>query len=492
MTHWSDERLDEAYRAMAAGKAPDDLPGATVAAVRRVADDHAGRRAKFPVALGRPASRLLGGGVAFAIVAAIVAGLVLRQAIGPATGPTTRPTAVPTASPTGSPASEPIAVDGLAVQSVSDALAAEKSGAIVGDSLVAIEGWYDPAFPIACPVETRGPALVETCASRKLFVSENKELLVTVEGNGMSGRQTPSGPYIAALEPEGSYVGAILPVGDPSSQASYDPSPVVVVGHFHDVRASDCGADRAACDASFVIDQIAWLDGKSFGPNVWIGADAADHVLKPRLDEAGVLAALRSSLDPHDVIVSMAGVGLEDLYSMQPGRGVGGSSSATDPNIQWYVRVAGPQPRWPEMAFQGGSSGWFVVEDDSGQVRAVGGWGFVPADDPAYVPSVRTLPSGDLALPTINQLSYSLCAGVGADAVLHGSGTDPRIAWLVSNAPGNAGARIDVAWPAGYRARFAPRLEILDENGAVVLTDGAHITGICSFGPPAVLEPPFL
>jgi hypothetical protein len=474
MTGWSDERLDAAYRTMADKPAPHELATATVEAVRRAAEERPSRRAALASALGRPAVRLVGGGVAVVIAAAIVAGLAFRSTTGP------------------SSQAMPTTVDGLPVQTVSQALAAEKSGAIVGDSLVAVKGWYDPTFPMGCPAETPGPALVETCASAKLFVSETAERLVEVEGNGVSGRQTPSGPYIAALEPAGSYVGSLLPVSDPSSPASYDPSPVVIIGHFHDVRAAACGAaQKAACDAAFVADRLVWLGGKSFGPNVWIGSDSTGQALKPRLDANGVAAALRSALDPEDAIVSMDAVGLVDLSTMQPGRGVSGITSASDPNIQWYVRVAGPEPRWPEMAFQGESSGWFVVEDDTGQLRAVGGWGFVPADDPSYVPSVRTLPSGDLALPTINQLSYNICAGVGADAVLHGSPTDPRIAWLESSTGSTTPRRMDVIWPAGYRARFAPSLEILDENGNVVLTDGAHITGLCSGGPPAVLEPPF-
>jgi hypothetical protein len=131
------------------------------------------------------------------------------------------------------------------------------------------------------------------------------------------------------------------------------------------------------------------------------------------------------------------------------------------------------------------------VGDDVGQLGAVGGWGFVSAMDPAYVPSVRTLPSGDFALPTINQLASGACAGVGTDAVVRGSPADPRIAWLESNLDPAAARRVDVVWPAGYRARFSPGLEILDESGNVVARDGTHITGLCSGGDVPLMEPPF-
>ena len=51
---------------------------------------------------------------------------------------------------------------------------------------------------------------------------------------------------------------------------------------------------------------------------------------------------------------------------------------------------------------------------------------------------------------------------------------------------------MDVGWPAGYRARFAPGLEILDENAKVVLQEGDRVTGLCS-GVEGVpyLQPPF-
>jgi hypothetical protein len=482
MKGWSDERLRAAYGAMADKPAPTELIAATVVAIHRADKERPSRRAALASFFERPAMRLLGGGAAVLIVAVIVAGLAFRPTPGPTAGPTIG----------SSSQALPATVDGLPVQTVSQALAAEKSGAIVGDSLVAVQGWYDPTFAFGCPAETPGPALVDTCASRKLFVSENKERLVAFNGNEVSGRQAPSGPYLAALEPDGSYVGPLLPVSDQSSPGSYDPLPVVIVGHFHDVRAADCPSDqKAACDSAFVIDRLAWLDGKTFGPNVWIGADGAGQTLKPRLDTKGVVAALRSALDPGDVIVSMVAVGLVDLYTLQPGRGVSGGADEGHPNIQWYVRVAGPQPRWPEMGFRGGSSGWVIVGDDVGQLGAVGGWGFVSAMDPAYVPSVRTLPSGDFALPTINQLASGACAGVGVEAVLRGSKTDPRIAWLEDSTGSTTTQRRDVTWPAGYRARFSPGLEILDESGNVVARDGTHITGLCSGGDVPLMVPPF-
>jgi hypothetical protein len=63
------------------------------------------------------------------------------------------------------------------------------------------------------------------------------------------------------------------------------------------------------------------------------------------------------------------------------------------------------------------------------------------------------------------------------------------LAWLVNN----LGTRHDVVWPAGYRARFIPKLEVLDADGTVVLREGDPVTGACVTSEPGVylLMPPF-
>jgi hypothetical protein len=71
---------------------------------------------------------------------------------------------------------------------------------------------------------------------------------------------------------------------------------------------------------------------------------------------------------------------------------------------------------------------------------------------------------------------YQGCRGVGTDAVLTGDRSDPRVAWLTS--PDGSG-RADLIWPPGYKAQFAPNLEILDASGAVVFRAGDHVDGGC-------------
>ena len=53
---------------------------------------------------------------------------------------------------------------------------------------------------------------------------------------------------------------------------------------------------------------------------------------------------------------------------------------------------------------------------------------------------------------------------------------------------------MEVTWPAGYRARFNPNLEVLDESGNVVIREGDAVSGACGNNPDTgmlYLEPPF-
>jgi hypothetical protein len=79
------------------------------------------------------------------------------------------------------------------------------------------------------------------------------------------------------------------------------------------------------------------------------------------------------------------------------------------------------------------------------------------------------------------------CAGVGLDAVLVGNASDPAHAWLQRGAE-----RIDVTWPPGTRARFAPSLEILASDGGVIAREGDHVAGACVLPSGGLyVEPPF-
>ena len=71
------------------------------------------------------------------------------------------------------------------------------------------------------------------------------------------------------------------------------------------------------------------------------------------------------------------------------------------------------------------------------------------------------------------------CRSVGLEARLAGSPVDPRVVWLEPG--GLADARL--VWPLGFSARFSPRLEILDRDGKLVMSEGDPVSGACLKGP---------
>ena len=83
---------------------------------------------------------------------------------------------------------------------------------------------------------------------------------------------------------------------------------------------------------------------------------------------------------------------------------------------------------------------------------------------PAYAPDV---PSG-VALE---------CQPVALNGILQGAATDPDVAWLQVGAD-----RVPLVWPEGYRARFVPRLEVIDASNRVVLYAGDKVTTGCATG----------
>lgn len=143
------------------------------------------------------------------------------------------------------------------------------------------------------------------------------------------------------------------------------------------------------------------------------------------------------------------------------------------------------------MSWGAGWSGWLVFDETTGHLLGAGGWGFVSGATGSFPPSPRPSLSGGLyPLPTTNWLAGGICGGVGLGAVLHGSPTDPRVAWI-GNMLG-VPSRVDVVWPAGYRARFEPSLEVLDEQGNVVMREGDAVTGACvTAGGALLLDPTF-
>jgi hypothetical protein len=110
-------------------------------------------------------------------------------------------------------------------------------------------------------------------------------------------------------------------------------------------------------------------------------------------------------------------------------------------------------------------------------------------------PAGSPLPSGQFALPTAQPRDLPSgvalgCSSMLTPSVLRGNAADSHKAWLV----GYDDKRIELVWPEGYRARFAPSLEVLDRTEQVVLEAGDFVDGTCGIGDPGgqLMQPPFL
>lgn len=102
---------------------------------------------------------------------------------------------------------------------------------------------------------------------------------------------------------------------------------------------------------------------------------------------------------------------------------------------------------------------------------------------PPPSPSLRP---GEIALTAV-QLELNgapvLCAGGGfvERVTLHGAADAPGVTWLEFD--DGTDRRETAVWPQGYRARFVPDLEVLDERGDVVAREGDVVEGGCPMPP---------
>jgi hypothetical protein len=103
--------------------------------------------------------------------------------------------------------------------------------------------------------------------------------------------------------------------------------------------------------------------------------------------------------------------------------------------------------------------------------------------------SPPSLAAGEMALPeVVSEMDGRpiLCGGGGfvEPVTLHGSPSDPAVTWILFE---TSRGRENVVWPWGYRARFAPSLEVLDETGRLVAKEGVLIEGGCPMPPDGML-----
>jgi hypothetical protein len=161
------------------------------------------------------------------------------------------------------PDDRPAEIDGLAVLTVSQAIAARDRGAT---GPIAIGGWFSMAPVHSCPAPIgpdgvfREPNPLELyCRVGDWALAEKPEPIVevsiteTADGTNMSvSGRAMSGPWLQPVL-TGDHV---FP---PGASETWRPVPVVLIGHFGDVRAATCLPElREDCAGRFVVDSVGW------------------------------------------------------------------------------------------------------------------------------------------------------------------------------------------------------------------------------------------
>jgi len=124
--------------------------------------------------------------------------------------------------------------------------------------------------------------------------------------------------------------------GSSSLEANLRSRPVVLIGQFGDRRSPECaarpGGGSAGCDRSFVVDQVAWLDGLSQGPSIWEGSGQTPPLHGWRDAAAAVAGWFLPALQPE--VVSITSTLPADSAALT---GVDLDGRATE--LFWVVRV---------------------------------------------------------------------------------------------------------------------------------------------------------
>ncbi len=244
----------------------------------------------------------------------------------------------------------PTTVDGLPVQTISEALPT----AAGGGGLVAIGGYLSNDRAIeGCP-----PAPVsdkpDPCSGTSLVLVDRPETVLQADdATFLYAIVVPPGvPSIRPVILTGTSVpdpwGGLSGLG-----AQIASRPVVLVGRFGDRRSPECaarpGGGNAGCDRSFVIDQIAWIDGVDQGPSVFVAAGR--RPIHTAVDVTRAVAGwfLPGSRPP---IVSMTGT-LPSQSAALTGLTLEGRAA----ELFWIVRVIGAPTGGP-------ATSTFLVFDD--------------------------------------------------------------------------------------------------------------------------------
>jgi hypothetical protein len=356
--HWDDDRLAAAFNDRFDRPAPRELLTITLERVRTTA-----RRPRWWPTIDRSGwLRLASAGAAVALVV-----VLLQPGAGTTPVATPPPPAASTPLDTGGQATPhesleptpivagfPVEIAGLHVLSVPEALAAFDSPTF-GDTELAVIGWYTSRFDARfCPFVLPGDTpLIDRCGEFRAWLRS------VAEGGD------PSNPTsLPAIQPR-----FLSPVEPPRNEAAGTdagsltidtPRPLILIGHIHDDRATRCSApERSACDATFVVDQVA----SEAGPEDPFAATSP--VMPTRLTAVQALEIAREAVDGTGTVLTL---GLEHgldapWFSSVVVDGV--PAPAT-----WFVRGYRALPAGTTDPRGAGTpvAGWLAIDDSTGKV----------------------------------------------------------------------------------------------------------------------------
>jgi hypothetical protein len=141
----------------------------------------------------------------------------------------------------GIPQGVPATLEGLPVDSVSEAIVIRDSGS---SQRIAVAGWFE-AFAVPCPMRPDAVEPYEDCAVDFTWLLAAPEQLSVMNADGSGEIHPPIGP-------------GINPIIDRSPNAA--PELLVAIGHFNDSGAWACpaGDRRARCAARFIVEEVPW------------------------------------------------------------------------------------------------------------------------------------------------------------------------------------------------------------------------------------------
>jgi hypothetical protein len=260
----------------------------------------------------------------------------------------------------GGPAWPTVAAD-LAVRSVTDAL--EIRSRAVADRVLAVAGYLGVLTPPAgCPAET-ADGLGPWCERRGMLVEQP---WVTSGG----GVFAPLGVHLHPRFP----VAVRVPdaIAGTTREAGGGPVPVVLVGRF-EPDGELCREIGPQCEARFLVDQVAWVDGAAFPsrPVFDEGVDGSptEWMLLHQLDAEGAAIGWSGT-----VLVS-ALLRPETLEQVDPAAAAVLATRRAPAGLVWYVRAL--ETDYDPTRYPLGQSPprlrWIVLDDTTGEVIARGG-----------------------------------------------------------------------------------------------------------------------